>query len=35
MKDAGTFTGQVIAPGIIKGAMSRMGTAEAVQFTRQ
>ncbi len=35
MKDAGTFTGQVTAPGIIKGAMSRMGTAEAVQFTRQ
>jgi len=34
MKDAGTFTGQVIAPGIIKGAMSRMGTTEPVQFTK-
>jgi hypothetical protein len=35
MKDAGTFTGQVIAPGIIKGAMSRINATDAVQFTRQ
>ena len=35
MKDAGTFTGQVTAPGKISGAMSRMSATEAVQFTRQ
>jgi hypothetical protein len=35
MLDAGTFTGQVIAPGTIKGAMSRISANEAVQFTRQ
>jgi hypothetical protein len=34
MKDAGTFTGQVTAPGIMKGAMSRINTTQAVQFTR-
>ena len=35
MKDAGTFTGQVTAPGTISGAMSRMSATEAVQFTRR
>ena len=35
MKDAGTFTGQVTAPGKISGAMSRISATEAVQFTRQ
>jgi hypothetical protein len=35
MKDAGTFTGQVIGPGIMKGAMSRINTTEAVQFTQR
>jgi hypothetical protein len=35
MKDAGTFTGQVTAPGTIRGAMSRMSATDAVQFNRQ
>ncbi len=35
MKDAGTFTGQVITPGTISGAMSRISATQAVQFTRQ
>jgi hypothetical protein len=35
MKDAGTFTGQVTAPGTISGAMSRMSATDPVQFTRQ
>jgi hypothetical protein len=35
MKDAGTFTGQITAPGRISGAMSRISATEAVQFTRQ
>ena len=34
MQDAGTFTGQVIAPGTLKGAMQRINTTEPVQFTR-
>lgn len=34
MQDAGTFTGQVTGPGVMKGAMSRISTTEAVQFTR-
>jgi hypothetical protein len=34
MKDAGIFTGQVIAPGTMKGAMQRVNTIDAVQFTR-
>jgi hypothetical protein len=35
MKDAGTFTGQVITPGTIKGAMSRISATEPIVFTRQ
>ena len=35
MKDAGAFTGQVLAPGIIKGALSRINANDPVQFTRQ
>jgi len=35
MTDAGTFTGQVTAPGTISGAMSRQSATQAVQFTRQ
>jgi hypothetical protein len=35
MTDAGTFTGQVTAPGMISGAMSRKSATQAVQFTRQ
>ena len=34
MKDAGTFTGQVTAPGTMKGAMSRISAVDPVQFTR-
>jgi hypothetical protein len=34
MKDAGTFTGQVTGPGIMKGAMARLNVTEPVQFTR-
>ena len=34
MKDAGTFTGQVIATGTMKGAMERINMIEPVQFTR-
>ena len=34
MTDAGTFTGQVIGTGTIKGAMSRASTTEPVQLTR-
>jgi hypothetical protein len=34
MKDAGTFTGQVTGPGTMKGAMARINTTEAVEFTR-
>ena len=34
MKDAGTFTGQVIATGTLKGAMQQINTVEPVQFTR-
>ena len=34
MTDAGTFTGQAIGAGTIKGAMSRISTTEPVQFTR-
>jgi hypothetical protein len=34
MTDAGTFTGQVIAPGTMKGAMSRITATDPVQFTR-
>jgi hypothetical protein len=34
MQDAGTFTGQVIGPGTMKGAMSRISATDAVQFTR-
>ena len=34
MKDAGTFTGQVTGPGTMKGAMARLTTTEAVEFTR-
>jgi hypothetical protein len=34
MKDAGIFTGQVIAPGVLKGAMQSTSTTEAVQFTK-
>jgi hypothetical protein len=33
MTDAGTFTGQVTAPGTLKGAMQRINTTEPVQFT--
>ena len=35
MTDAGTFTGQVTAPGTISGAMSRQSATQPVQFTRQ
>jgi len=35
MKDAGTFTGQVTAPGTITGAMSRISATDPVQFTKQ
>jgi hypothetical protein len=34
MKDAGTFTGQISAPGTMGGAMSRVGSIEPVTFTR-
>ena len=34
MTDAGTFTGQVIAPGTLKGAMARISATDPVQFTR-
>ena len=34
MQDAGTFTGQVTAPGVMQGAMSRISTTQPVQFTR-
>ena len=34
LKDAGTFTGQVIGPATLKGAMQRISTTEPVQFTR-
>ena len=35
MKDAGLFTGQILSDGTMKGAMTRIGAADAVQFTRQ
>jgi hypothetical protein len=34
MQDAGTFTGQVIAPGVMKGAMQRISATDSVTFTR-
>ena len=34
MTDAGTFTGQVIDPKTLKGAMQRISATDAVQFTR-
>ena len=34
MQDAGTFTGQVIAPGVMKGAMQRISATDAVTFTK-
>ena len=34
MTSAGTFTGQLISSGAMKGAMSRNGTVDPVQFTR-
>jgi hypothetical protein len=34
MKDAGTFTGQVTGPGVMKGAMQRISATDAVTFTR-
>ena len=34
MKDAGTFTGQVISGTAMRGAMSRISATDAVQFTR-
>jgi hypothetical protein len=34
MKDAGTFTGQISAPGTMKGAMSRVNAIDPVAFTR-
>jgi hypothetical protein len=33
MKDAGTFTGQVTGGTTIRGAMSRISSTDAVQFT--
>jgi hypothetical protein len=35
MKDAGTFTGQILSDGTVKGAMTRISASDAVQFTRQ
>ena len=35
MSDAGTFTGQLLGDGTLKGAMVRSSAADPVQFTRQ
>jgi hypothetical protein len=34
MQDAGNFTGQLVAPGKLKGALSRISATDAVEFTR-